>query len=191
MGHVTRVVAELRERGLLLNQDKVLPNGVSLVCGEALAGSWWSHPRAQEIYDTLAALADRADVLEVKLIGGKVTFVFASLWPALLGVSTSGEPWQRSALSPEANQLLREVEARGELEASGKAVKELETRLLVHSGQRHTESGKHVLVLETWARWAERRAVRALQVAEGKELLENAARSLGTPLTALPWRRRK
>ena len=70
-------------------------------------------------------------------------------------------------------------------------MKELEQRLLVRSEQRHTESGKHVLVLETWAKWAERRAVRAVSPPDGKAALERAAESLGAPLQALPWRKKR
>jgi len=189
MGSERRVLAALRKHGLLLKQDKTLASVVGLVAGEALAGSWWSHLRAKEIYDVLDVLTEREDVLESKLIGGKVTFVFATLWPALLGVGMSRDPWQLEGLTPAAKKLLVQVEERSELEASGAAVKELETRLLVRSEQRHTRSGKHVLVLEAWSPWAERHAIFALSASDGKDVLEHAARSLGAPMSALPWQR--
>jgi hypothetical protein len=182
-----RILAELRRHGLLLKQDKVLPSVVGLVTGEALTTSWWSHPRAQEIFAFLHALSERPDVLETKLIAGKVTFVIETLWPAWLGLVTSGQGWQTAGLSAAAKALLSRVNRAGELEASGDVVKELEQRLLVRSEQRHTASGKHVLVLESWGNWAERRAVRALPVAESQAALERAASSLGAPLSALPW----
>ncbi|MGH9457127.1 MAG: hypothetical protein ACRD2J_05745 [Thermoanaerobaculia bacterium] len=40
----------LREHGLLLLQDKTLPSVVGILTGEALSGSWWSHPRAGAIF---------------------------------------------------------------------------------------------------------------------------------------------
>ena len=181
------VLAALRCHGLLLKQDKMLPSVVGLVTGEALSASWWSHPQAKAIFDLLHALSERSDVLETKLIGGKVTFVHELLWPAWLGLVTSDEGWQTTGLSAAAKKLRTEVNRAGEREASGAAVKELELRLLVRSEQRHTESGKHVLVLESWEKWAKKRAVRVLPVAESKAALERAARSLGAPLTALPW----
>jgi hypothetical protein len=182
-----RVLAQLRRHGLLLKQDKTLASVVGLVTGEALSASWWSHPQAKEIFDVLHELSERADVLETKLIAGKVTFVHEQLWPAWLGIVTSAESWQTTGLSAAAKKLLAEVDRAGEREASGAAVKELEQRLLVRSEQRHTESGKHVLVLESWAKWAKRRAVRALPLPESKAALERAALSLGAPLSALPW----
>src|SRR3954452_16785412 len=94
-----RALIELRRIGLLLKQDKNLPSVVGLVTGEALHTSWWGHARAKEIFDLLATFSKRSDILETKLIGGKVTFVFKSLWSAWLGVATSGEDWQVAGLS--------------------------------------------------------------------------------------------
>ncbi len=185
-----QVLLELARHGLLLKQDKALPSVVGLVTGEVLTGSWWNHALAREIYALLEALAERPDVLETKLVRGKVTFVARSLWPAWLGVAARNEPWQRAGISPAAARLLDEVMGRGEHEASGPTVKELEERLLVRSEQRHTPSGRHVLVLESWPRWAEREAITALPVAESQHALEAAARSLGAPSEALPWRRK-
>ncbi len=185
------LLTQLRRHGLLMKQDKALPSVVGLVTGESLAASWWNHPRAKEIFDLLHALSDRPDVLETKLVAGKVTFVSESLWPAWLGVVTSGESWQTTDLSAAAKKLLSEVNRAGQLEASGLPVKELEQRLLVRTEQRHTESGKHVLVLESWAKWAERHRVTALALPESKTALERAAQSLGAPLEALPWRRKR
>lgn len=182
-----RVLGELARHGLLLKQDKTSPSVVGLITGEALTGSWWNHPLAHAIYALLAALTERADVLETKLIGGKVTFVVRTLWPALLGVATSSEPWQRAGLSPAAARLFDEVRDRGEHEASGPTVKELEQRLLVRSEQRHTAAGRHALVLESWPRWAEREKITALPSDDSKRALEAAARSLGAPSAALPW----
>ena len=187
---LNRVLAELARHGLLLKQDKVLPSVVGLVTGEALSGAWWAHARANEIYALLEALFERADVLESKLILGKVTFVAQSLWPAWLGVATSAEPWQRTGLSPAATRLFTEVTRGGEHEASGPTVKELEERLLVRSEQRHTASGRHVLRLESWPSWAARKAVTALPLDESRRALEAAARSLGAPSEALPWLRK-
>jgi len=191
MGSRARVLAVFRRTGLLLKQDKALPNLVSVITGESLSASWWSHPRASEIYSALEQLATRTDVIETKLLAGKVTFVLEPLWPALLAVATCREPWQLASLSLTAKSLLTRVERARELEASGAVVKELEKRLLLRTIQRHTASGKHVLVLESWARWGERSAVKALPVSEAKATLEQAVTALGAPLAALPWQARQ
>ncbi|MET0791129.1 MAG: hypothetical protein ABW061_06365 [Polyangiaceae bacterium] len=186
-GRLRQVLAALARYGLLMKQDKLLPSVVGLVTQQALASSWWSHPLAHDIFALLEVLSERSDVLETKLIGGKVTFVCQALWPAWLGVAQSNEAWQRVGLSPAARRLLTEVTRLGEREASGAAPKELEQRMLVRSEQRHTASGRHVLVLESWARWADRKAIPALSSAEGKSALEAAARGLGASSKALPW----
>jgi hypothetical protein len=185
-----RVLTQLQRHGLLLKQDKLLPSVVGLVTGQALTSSWWSHPQAQEIYGLLQALAERPDVLETKLLSGKVTFVFVSLWSAWLGLATSAEGWQCAGLSGAAQTLLAEVNGAVEREATGVVAKELEQRLLVRSEQRHTASGKHVLVLESWEKWGKRQGLHALPVPESKALLERAAQSLGAPVNALPWHAR-
>src|SRR3984893_7513442 len=128
-----RILAALEDRGLLLEQDKTLPNVVSLITGESLRSSWWSHPQAHLIFHILTQLADHPAVLATKLIAGKVTFVHRDLWSAFLAVALSREPWQLRSLSPTAKGLLAESETSGSVKASGPAAKELATRLLVHS----------------------------------------------------------
>lgn len=157
---LTELLARLEEDGILLLSDATLPSVVSLVAGERVRGSqgsWWSHPRGREIYALLERLTAHEDVLATKLVSRKVTFVHRRLWPALLAIARAREPWQMHGLSREARTLLARVDDAGELEARGPAVKELESRLLVHSQQVHTERGAHALVLTSWARWAKRR----------------------------------
>jgi hypothetical protein len=118
-------------------------------------------------------VASHPDVLETKLLAGKVTFVHRGLWPQVVAVGEAREPWQLDPLSPAAIALLAAVDAAGEVRtdslwldgegaavtpASGgsvvaKAARELERRLLVHSRQVHTASGAHAKVLRTWAGW--------------------------------------
>jgi hypothetical protein len=189
-----RLLEELTRRGLLLVQDKSLPNVVSIVTGEIVRGSWWGHPRSHEIFQRLTKLGEHADVLFCKLISGKVTLIHRRLWPALLAVATSREPWQTAGLAPEARRLIKRVEKEGSVVASGKPVRELERRLLVYASEEHTETGAHRMVVETWPRWAERVGLTgeaSLSAAEGKRRLEEAAEALGARDSALPWSGRK
>ena len=57
------LAAALEKYGLLLLQDKKLPSAVTIIVGEPVAGSWWSHPRAHEIFRELEKIDD---VLTVK-----------------------------------------------------------------------------------------------------------------------------
>jgi hypothetical protein len=180
----------LRDGGLLLVQDRSLPNVVSLVTGETLSSSWWAHPQGKVIFRHLAEIADHPDVLSTKLIGGKVTFVHRRLWPALLAVARAREPWQLARLPPDARELLVKLERRGSLTASGPAAKALERRLLVHGEQVHTEAGKHQTRLETWQEWSQRAGCETeLSPAEGRQQLEEAVRQLGGSGEELPWRK--
>ena len=83
----------IAEHGLLLLQDKQLANAVTVITGEHLKGSWWSHPRAHEIFRAVEALPED-QVLSTKLVGGKVTFVHRKLWPDLLAVATGEREYE-------------------------------------------------------------------------------------------------
>jgi len=188
------VLTALARTGLLLQQDKHALNVVTLVTGETLRTSWWSHPKAQLIFAVLSRLDDHADVLPSKLLGGKVTFVHRSLWPALLAVASpdenTAEPWQTAGLSTPARRLLESInEAEHPIRHSGAVVKLLESRLLVHAHEIHTESGKHEIVLQPWSMWAKAARVKPLRsVAAAKQQLEEAAQAIGAAASALPWR---
>lgn len=165
-------------------------NVVTLITGETLRTSWWSHPKAQLIFAVLSRLDEHADVLPTKLLGGKVTLVHRGLWPALLAVSSSDEPWQTARLSTPARRLLASIkEAEQPIRQSGPAVKELESRLLVHAQEIHTESGTHEIVLQSWPMWAKAVRVKPLRSgAAAKQQLEEAAQAIGAAASALPWR---
>ena len=172
----------LEEYGLLLLQDKTLPSVVGIITEERVAGSWWLHPRSQEIFRRLGELEAAGDVVATKLISGKVTFVHRRLWPALAGVGSAREEWQMRGLSPAARRLLARVDEEKSVHASGAAAKELQKRLLVDAHEEHTASGKHVTVLKSWPR-------PRLAPAQGRRQLEEAAAAIGAKATALPWRK--
>ena len=167
--------AALDRYGLLLLQDKKLPSVVGIITGEEVSGSWWSHPRAKEIFRKLQQLDD---VLTVKLIAGKVTFVHPRLAPAVAAVGRARERWQMHGLSVAAKKLLARLPVR----ATGSAAKELELRLLVSAREEHTESGKHVTVLEPWP-------ASRLSAAKARQKIEEAATAFGAELHDLPWNR--
>ena len=67
-----------------------IPSLASEVAGEEIVGSWWSHPKAQVIFETLSAIDDDVDVRCFKLVDGKVTFVHRRVWPALVRLAREG-----------------------------------------------------------------------------------------------------
>lgn len=186
---ITTVLDALSRSGLLLQQDKDLPSVVTLVAGESLRTSWWGHPQGRVIFNVLSELADHPDVLFAKLLHRKVTLVHRQLWPALLAVVSAKESWQLQGLSPSARNLLTSIsESSVPVRSSGQAVKELESRLLAHAEQVHTESGRHETALETWSSWSRRVGVEPLASSVlGRQRLETAANVIGAPSSALPW----
>jgi hypothetical protein len=95
-------LAYLRRVGLLMNSDTRLPSVTTLVAGEAVRGSWWAHPLANAIFLSLQEPAAHPDLLLLKLIGGKDTFVHRRLWPEIAAIGLSGESWQTLGLRREA-----------------------------------------------------------------------------------------
>lgn len=187
------VLAALTGNKLLLKQDKVVPNVVSILTGESLRGSWWSHPKGRLIFAVLSQLADHPDVLFAKLLYGKDTLIHRPLWPAVLAVGRAREPWQVQGLSAGAKRLLERLDrGEGPVRASGAPVRELEVRLLATSREIHTEAGRHEMALESWQAWSKRVHCRpAASVPRARKVLEDAAIKLGAPLKALPWQARR
>lgn len=184
-----KVLAVLVRDGLLLKQDKQLASVVTLMAGEPLSASWWSHPESRMMFRVLSELADHPDVLTTKLLAGKDTFVHRSLWPALLAVATGGEPWQSHGLTGSALGLLaRTKRASAPVRSSGAPVSELRSRLLLHAEERHTATGRHELVLRSWKSWAARTSTVPLgSAASGRARLEAACDRIGAPRSLLPW----
>jgi hypothetical protein len=78
----------LIEHGMLLQSARgPLPNVAELVAGEPISGSWWGHPQAHAIFAALGSLDDSPDVVRMRLVNRKVTFVHRRLWPALVRVA--------------------------------------------------------------------------------------------------------
>jgi hypothetical protein len=193
------VVAAVAEGGLLFLSDPKRPSAIQILTGQPPRGSWWSHPRAQEIYDVLQVVEGHPDVLLAKLLDGKVTLVHRSLWPALLTIATARQPWQTAGLSEVARQWLAafdEAEAAGAPipPASRTVAKEIEARLLTFADTAHTPTGKHETRLEPWRAWAARvnqpwPAVTPTpeSISAARQTLEAAAGRLAPPPPRLPW----
>ncbi len=190
-GLTDQILRQLTTSGLLLKQDKRLPNVVTLVTGETLRTSWWSHPKGRLIFAVLTELAYHPDVLFTKLLLGKDTLVHRRLWPALLAVASAGEPWQVTGLSEAGLNLLADISTSKEpVRSSGQLAKELELRLLAHAEEVHTESGRHETAFEPWESWRRRVKIKPLRTeALGRQQIEEAAFAIGASVPALPWTR--
>lgn len=197
------VFGELKRWGLLLESDPKLPSVTTLIAGEPMKGSWWSHPMAQTIFQVNEKLDDHPDVIITKLVSRKVTFVHRRLWAELLAIGSARESWQMDKLSASAKTLLKIVDTEGairtdqlvKLERPRDAARDLELKLLVHSEQFHTESGKHAKRLETWRRWAKRAGIERSPTADpAKKNLEEIVQKLNDEFDgrgSLPWQIKK
>ena len=202
------VLSQLRKHGLLLLSDSKLVSVTTLIVGKPIRGSWWGHRKAHDIFRVVCRIVDHPDVAVTKLISGKVTFAHRKLWPALVTVGMSREPWQMNGLSPKARNLLQIVDRKGEvrsdqLPASRKrrqagrseAIRELEERLLVYAEEFHSETGAHAKRLESWKHWAARVGLKPDQMAteEAKDKLQKFAQRIATgpsDIPKLPWMKR-
>ena len=173
-----QALAFVRGHGIVTMTASARPSLVEAIVGGPVKGSWWGHEKGRLIFKLAESLHDSKDVISLKLVDGKVTFLHRSLWPALARVVTDVD-WRRSAgfrLSPDAGQLLRAVQNRGTLrldQAGLKGRKELESTLLVHSGSMHTEKGSHTTVLTSW-----RKVFDAATLARARKLSLDEARGL-------------
>lgn len=190
--------------GMLLETDRAFPSITGIMVREPIKGSWWSHPRANEIYLLSRRLIRHPDTICLKLLSRKMTYVHRRLWPELIAIGTAQEPWQLDGLPAPAKSMLNKVEERGALRmdeikgAHGGKDKSadarmLEARLLVFGDDVHTASGTHVKRIETWEHWAWRSGfnIQVLPTPEGAKkefarIVENLNAEFGATAT-LPW----
>jgi hypothetical protein len=141
---------ELDKDGILLLTDAALPSITSIIAGKPVKGSWWGHPQGNLMYNLSNEMMDEPDVLVLKLINKKVTYLQQRHWDALFAIGCAKEKWQLDKLAAAAKTLLKKVEAKGGVQAVGKFAAILEARLLIYSESIHTDSGKHVRLLSSW-----------------------------------------
>jgi len=85
---VTQALAFIRKFGVVLEAAQgPVPSLVDAVAGEAVRGSWWSHPKGREIFAVTRAVRASDEILVCRLIEGKVTVVHPRAWPALVSVA--------------------------------------------------------------------------------------------------------
>jgi hypothetical protein len=99
---IRQALTFIRRHGAVLEAAHgPVPSLAEAIAGEPVRGSWWSHPKSQEIFAVTRAIRDSDDVLVCRLIKGKVTFVHRRLWPALVRAA--------SHLPPDRLSQVREV----------------------------------------------------------------------------------
>jgi hypothetical protein len=83
-------LAFVREHGLVLASARgPVPTLTHAIAGEAIKGSWWSHPQGKRIFALLEAVNADPDILVCRLVDGKITLVHRRLWPALAAAASA------------------------------------------------------------------------------------------------------
>jgi len=81
----TEAIQYIEKQGIILESAHgSVPNLAEIVSGERIRGSWWAHPKAQEIFQLTRAVRDSDDMLVCRLMHGNITFVHRRLWSALV-----------------------------------------------------------------------------------------------------------
>jgi hypothetical protein len=84
-----QALAFVKTHGIVLQAARgPVPSLAQAVAGEPIRGSWWGHPKGQEIFRLAEAVCDSPDVLVCKLVDGKITYVHRRLWPALVKLAS-------------------------------------------------------------------------------------------------------
>src|SRR5216683_6868206 len=80
-----QAIAFVKANGVVLESGRgAVPSLAEAIAGAPIRGSWWAHPKANTIFLCSRAIRESADVLVCRLVGGKVTYVYRHLWPALV-----------------------------------------------------------------------------------------------------------
>ena len=184
------ILAAVDRHGVLLVHDRRLPSVTAVVTGAPVAGSWWSHPMANAIYNALGEIDD--EVATVKLLAGKNTLVARRHWPDLACVGLAHDPWQLAGLDPAAEAMLAEFDTAGDpvvIESPRRRIADLlERRLLAYPTELHTDSGRHVKAYQGWLHWCRSRGVTpSLDSLRARAVFEHLVAPIGARRTLLPW----
>jgi len=128
-------------------------------------GTRWAHRLANEIYMTGMRLMQLPEVMYLRFVSGKMTYIHQRLWPSLYAIASAREAWQLASMPPAAKSMINTLDRRQSLRMdeirSSRSRKELgadarllESRLLAFGDDVHTDSGAHVKRIETWESWA-------------------------------------
>jgi hypothetical protein len=131
------------------------------VAGERITGSWRGHAKGRLIYRLGRVLRASDQVLTVRLVEGKVTFVDRSIWAEIYRIAMEPTRRRRSleGLSDKARELLSLVERDHTVSLRDDVSDEvpdetLELRLLVHVSARQGADKRPITVLRSWRGWA-------------------------------------
>ena len=100
----------IEQHGVVLaSANGPVPRLTEAIAGEPIKGSWWGHPKGQQIFLILEAVTESEVVLVCRLVKGKITLVHRRLWPALVRLAKSFSPDQIAQVKQEHTSSGRHV----------------------------------------------------------------------------------
>jgi hypothetical protein len=94
-----QALAWVKKCGITVESARArVPSLAQVVAGEPLRGSWWAHPKGDEIFLLSRAIRGCPDVLVCRLVDGKITYIHRRLWPALVRLAIRFPKQRLSAL---------------------------------------------------------------------------------------------
>jgi hypothetical protein len=92
----------VKRHGAVLESAKgTIPSLAQAIAGEPIRGSWWGHPKGNQIYMLLNEVCDSPDVMRCRLHDGKITLLHRRLWPALVRMAHTFDSARLSAIREE------------------------------------------------------------------------------------------
>ena len=83
-----QALAWVKECGIAVESARAsVPSLAQILAGEPLRGSWWAHPKGNDIFLLSRSIRSSPDVLVCRLVDGKITYINRRLWPALVRVA--------------------------------------------------------------------------------------------------------
>ena len=95
-------LAFVRTHGVVLASARgPVPTLTHAIAGEAIRGSWWSHPQGKHLFAVLSAVSADPDILVCRLVDHKITLVHRRLWPALAAAAPAFAPSRLARVTQE------------------------------------------------------------------------------------------
>src|SRR5438128_1350517 len=95
-----QALAWVKQRGIALESARAsVPSLAQVIAGGPLRGSWWAHPKGNDIFLLSRAIRSSPDVLVCRLVEGKITYVHRRMWPALVSLAGRFPKQRLSALN--------------------------------------------------------------------------------------------
>jgi len=83
-----QALAWVKKSGIAVESARAsVPSLAQLIAGGPLRGSWWAHPKGDEIFMLSRAIRCSPNVLVCRLVDGKITYVHRRMWPALVSLA--------------------------------------------------------------------------------------------------------